>query len=125
MAKEAQELEEERRKRQRMSSQSESSELEGWDHLSRDFEEFVSQTLRQRIQKYKQPEHPLKLSESEADALFVKLYALIIESEENAFRVYSKDRIRRHVSKAKLALNIKEFTSKTMHNYYDYKSHQS
>lgn len=127
LAKEARDLEEERHKRQRLMSQGENSyaELEGWDHLNRDFEDFVRQILRQRIQKYQQPEHPLKLSASEADSLFKKLYASIIESEENAFKAFARDRVQRHVSKVKLALNIKEFTSKSMHNYYDTKAHQS
>ena len=123
-AKEARDLADERQKRQRVMPQVESSygggaELEGWDHLGRDFEDFVRQTLRQRLQKYQQPEHPLRLSASEADHHFRKLYASIMEIEENAFKDFARNGLRRHVSKVKLALNIKAFTSRTMHDYYE------
>eukprot|EP00210_Caulerpa_lentillifera_P004802 g4584.t1 len=119
LAKEAKESAEALSKRQRVMDEKEvvgiessekpsGCELEGWDHLNQDFKEFVSQTLRRRIQKYQQPEHPLKLRCDEAEALFKKLYDSIICIEENAFGSFARDKIKRHVSKYKLELNIKE-----------------
>lgn len=131
LAKEAKEVDEDRNKRQKLNEDQEvvgvsgssekasGTELEGWDHLNQDFKEFVSQTLRRRIQKYQQPEHPLKLRCDEAEGLFKKLYTSIICIEENAFGTFARDKIKRHVSKSKLELNIKEYTRKTMHQFYD------
>ena len=46
---------------------------ETWDEPSADFERFVSETVRHRIGKYVQPDHPNRVSKEAAENLLRKI----------------------------------------------------
>lgn len=92
--------------------------VECWDHMTDDFIGFVSRSIRFRLQKYQQPDHPLHLSDMELKQLHGRMLSDIIMIEKKAFEEYENKNMKRPVAKSKLESNIKTYIKKKMQQFY-------
>lgn len=79
-----------------------------WEEPNEDFEAFVSSTLKRKIFKYVQDDHPRRISKEDADSLYKRIMVEIIDIERKAFNEHEKNNTRRPIDGWKLESNIKE-----------------
>lgn len=79
-----------------------------WDEPNEDFEAFVAHTLKRKIFKYVQEDHPKRISKEDAESLYKRVMAEIINIEKKAFNEHEKTNTRRPIESWKLEHNIKE-----------------
>lgn len=89
-----------------------------WDEPNADFEAFVSQTLKRKLSKYVQDDHPRRISREEADGLYARIKPEIIDIERKAFDDHQKLNTRRPIEGRKLELNIKEHVKIRVHRLH-------
>lgn len=56
-----------------------------WDEPDDGFEAFVADLVKRRLGKYCQPEHPTRISQSDANALYAKIKGQVVAKERDAY----------------------------------------
>ncbi|GBF93173.1 histone-lysine N-methyltransferase [Raphidocelis subcapitata] len=82
---------------------------DAWEAPDASFELFVGETVRRRLGKYVQPDHPNRISRDEAQALYRKLKREVVEKEGQAHAERSRGGQPAPIERVKLEANIKEF----------------
>lgn len=89
-----------------------------WDEPNADFEAFVSQTLKKKLSKYVQDDHPRRISREDAESLYARIKPEIIDIERKAFDEHQRLNTRRPIEGRKLELNIKEHVKIRVHRMH-------
>ncbi|KAI8470635.1 MAG: hypothetical protein J3K34DRAFT_521189 [Monoraphidium minutum] len=80
-----------------------------WEAPNASFEAFVGETVKRRLGKYVQPDHPNRITRDEAQALYRKLKREVVEKEGAAYQERSRAGAYAPIERPKLEANIKEF----------------
>ncbi|CAD7699864.1 unnamed protein product [Ostreobium quekettii] len=89
-----------------------------WDEPNGDFEAFVSCTLKHKLAKYVQPDHPRSISREEANRLYRRLRDEVIGAERAAFREHGQRHGRRTIERTKMESNIKEYVKQRVYRLH-------
>ncbi|GMH36489.1 hypothetical protein BSKO_04357 [Bryopsis sp. KO-2023] len=97
---------------------------EQWDEPNTDFEAFVSQTLKKKLGKYLQEDHPKRITKEDADSLYKRIKAEVIAIERRAFEEHQRNNTRRPIERSKLESNIKDFVKLRVYRLYERSLHR-
>jgi len=91
---------------------------ETWDSPDESFEAYVGETVRHRLGKYVQPDHPNCISADTAHSLYRKIKREVVEKERRAYDERRQQGVFKLIEKRKLENNIKEFVRLSIRRFH-------
>lgn len=92
---------------------------DSWDEPNPAFSAFVAETVRRRVGKYAQPDHPMCISQDEAGQLYSKIRREIVAKEQQAYDHRQATGQFKTIEKGKLEIKIREFVRDSIRRYHE------
>lgn len=92
---------------------------EAWDEPDASFAAYVADTVRHRVGKYAQPEHPMYLAQEEARELYSKIRREIVAKEHQAYAERQAAGLSKPIERGKLEAKIREFVRDSIRRYHE------
>jgi len=90
-----------------------------WPEPNKSFDAFVAETVRHRLGKYQQPDHPVRLSADDAQQLYEQIKGEVISKEQHAFRDRQRNGVHKPIERRKLEVRIKDFVRDRVRRWHE------
>ena len=88
-----------------------------WDVPDAAFESFVAELVKRRLGKYCQPDHPTRISQSDADTLYAKIKGQVVAKERDAYAQRQATGAVKPIMRDRLEAKVRDFVRESIKRY--------
>lgn len=85
-----------------------------WDAPDAGFEAFVAELVKRRLGKYCQPDHPTRISQSDANALYTKIKGQVVAKERDAYAQRQATGAVKPILRDRLEAKVRDFVRESI-----------